>query len=87
VGVLLDIKKFWDVDRVLSGDFRFRDSFVEVLVVKRVDVSEEVHSLHGLDYVLVHFDSLLLASYAVVVHTSGFEEAQSIQGGKLKNPI
>src|SRR5881409_2297675 len=72
---------------MISGDFRFRNSLVEVLVVKGVDVAKEVHSLYGLDYVLVHFDSLLLPSNTVVVYTSGFEQAQPIQCGEFKNRL
>ena len=36
-------------------------------------MAQEVHPLHGFDHVLVHFDSLLLSAYAVVVDACGFE--------------
>src|SRR5713226_9926860 len=87
MGVFLDIQEFRHIDGVFSGDLRFGDSFVEVLVVKGVDVAKEVHSLNGLDYMLVHLDSLLLSPYTVVVDASGFEEAQAVQGGEFKNPL
>jgi hypothetical protein len=50
-----------------------------------MDVAEEVHSLHGFDYVLVHFDPLLLSPDTIVVYARGFEEAKAIQGRKLKD--
>ena len=48
-------------------------------------MAKEVHSLYGLDYMLVHFDSLLLSPNAVVVYPGGFEEAQAVQGREFQN--
>src|SRR2546427_11651419 len=87
MGVFLDIQEFWHIDGVFPGDFRFGDSLVEVLVVKGVDVAKEVHSLDSFDYMLVHLDSLLFSPYSIVVHASGFEEAQAVQGGEFQNSL
>src|SRR2546425_4535673 len=85
MGVFLDIREFRSVDGMLPRNLRFCDSLVEVFVVKGVDVAKEVHSLYGLDYMLVHFDSLLLSPNAVVVYPSGFEEAEAVHGGEFQN--